>query len=94
MNLCPTLKIWFTSKFPQGTQVRYYYSTSAAYFDYRKGLSIKSNINFGLRYTYTWLNARWNEEALIDANLNYIKSNNESFTGSIGYVYRFEKIGK
>ena len=67
------------------------YSTSAAYFDYRKGLSRKSNINFGLRYTYTWLNARWNEEALIDANLNYIKSNNESFTGSVGYVYRFEK---
>ena len=66
------------------------YSTSAAYFDYRKNFSIKSNLNFGMRYTYTWLKADWNEEALIDANLNKIKSNNSSFTGSLGYVYRFE----
>ena len=66
------------------------YSTSAAYFDYRKNFSVKSNLNLGMRYTYSWLNAGWNEEALIDANLNKIKSNNSSFTGSLGYVHRFE----
>lgn len=64
------------------------YSTTASYYEYRKDLSNKSNFNFGMRYTYTWLNARWLEEALIDANLNRIKTQNSSLTGSLGYVYR------
>ena len=64
------------------------YSTAASYYEYRKDLSNKSNFNFGMRYTYTWLNARWLEEALIDANLNRIKTQNSSLTGSLGYVYR------
>jgi len=64
------------------------YSTAASYFEFRKDLSDKSNFNFGMRYTYTWLNASWLEEALIDANLNTIKTQNSSLTGSLGYVYR------
>jgi len=64
------------------------YSTAASYYEFRKDLSNKSNFSFGMRYTYTWLNARWLEEALIDANLNRIKTQQSSLTGSIGYVYR------
>lgn len=64
------------------------YSTAAYYYEFRKDLSEKSNFNFGMRYTYTWLNAEWEEEALIDANLNYIKTKNSSLTGSLGYVTR------
>ena len=62
------------------------YSTAAHYYEFRKDLSEKSNFNFGMRYTYTWLNAEWEEEALIDANLNSIKTKNSSLTGSLGYV--------
>ena len=64
------------------------YSTAAHYYEFRKDLSEKSNFNFGMRYTYTWLNAEWEEEALIDANLNSIKTENSSLTGSLGYVTR------
>ncbi|MAU63404.1 MAG: TonB-dependent receptor [Flavobacteriaceae bacterium] len=64
------------------------YSTAASYYEFRKDISDKSNFNLGMRYTYTWLNASWLEEALIDANLSTIKSQNSSLTGSLGYVYR------
>ena len=64
------------------------YSTAASYYEFRKDISNKSNFSFGMRYTYTWLNARWLEEALIDANLNRIKTQQSSLTGSLGYVYR------
>ena len=64
------------------------YSTAASYYEFRKDLSKNSNFNFGMRYTYTLLNAHWLEEALIDANLNAIKTQNSSLTGSLGYVYR------
>jgi len=64
------------------------YSTAASYYEFRKDISNKSNFSLGMRYTYTWLNARWLEEALIDANLNRIKTQKSSLTGSLGYVYR------
>lgn len=64
------------------------YSTAASYYEFRKDLSDKANVNLGMRYTSTWLNASWLEEALIDANLNIIKTQNSSLTGSLGYVYR------
>ena len=66
------------------------YSTVASYYEFRKDITERSNFNFGMRYTFTSLNANWEEEALIDANLNSIKTNNSSITGSIGYVTRLK----
>ena len=66
------------------------YSTAASYFEFRKDLSEKSNFNFGMRYTRTVLNASWEEEALIDANLSFVKTKNSSLTGSLGYVTRLK----
>ena len=66
------------------------YSTVASYYEFRKDLTERSNFNFGMRYTFTSLNANWKEEALIDANLNSIKTSNSSITGSIGYVTRLK----
>jgi len=66
------------------------YSTVASYYEFRKDLTERSNFNFGMRYTFTSLNANWKEEALIDTNLNSIKTNNSSITGSIGYVTRLK----
>ena len=66
------------------------YSTVASYYEFRKDITERSNFNFGMRYTFTSLNANWEEEALIDANLNAIKTNNSSITGSVGYVTRLK----
>ena len=66
------------------------YSTVASYYEFRKDISERSNYNFGMRYTFTSLNAKWEEEALIDADLNSVKTNNSSITGSIGYVTRLK----
>ena len=67
------------------------YSSAASYYEFRKDLSEKSNFNFGMRYSITWLNASWEEEALIDANLSTIQTKNSSLTGSLGYVTRLKK---
>ena len=66
------------------------YSTLASYYEYRKDISEISNFNFGMRYTYTLLNAIWEEEALIDANLSSLQTKNSSLTGSLGYVARLK----
>ena len=67
------------------------YTSAAAYYEFKRDLSIKSNLNFGMRFTNTWLKGNWKEESLIDAQLNKISSKNSSLTGSFGYVYRSEK---
>lgn len=67
------------------------YKSAAAYYEYRRDLSNKSNFNFGMRFTNTWLRGDWKEESLIDAQLNKISSKNSSLTGSFGYVYRSDK---
>ena len=43
-----------------------------------------------MRYTHTILNASWEEEALVDANLSSVKTKNSSLTGSLGYVTRLK----
>lgn len=64
------------------------YSTGAFYADYRQDISKKSTLNMGGRYTYTRLKASWSEEALIDANLSSVSSQNTSITATVGYVFR------
>ena len=46
-----------------------HYATAAAYYEYRKDLSQKSNMNVGMRYTNTQLKAKWNDQAIINANI-------------------------
>jgi len=68
-----------------------HYATTAAYYEYRKDLSQKSNMNIGMRYTNTHLRAKWNDQAIINANIYDINSQNSSLTSSIGYVLRSDK---
>ena len=68
-----------------------HYATAAAYYEYRKDLSQKSNMNIGMRYTNTQLKAKWNDQAIINANIYDIHSQNSSLTSSIGYVLRSDK---
>ena len=39
-----------------------HYSTAAVYYEYRKDISKKSNVNFGMRFTNTRLSAMWNDK--------------------------------
>ena len=68
-----------------------HYATAAIYYEYRKDLSKNSNINAGMRYTNTQLRAKWNDQAIISANIYDIHSQNSSLTSSFGYVLRSNK---
>ena len=68
-----------------------HYATAAAYYEYRKDLSQKSNMNVGMRYTNTQLKAKWNDQAIINANIYDIHFQNSSLTSSVGYVLRSDK---
>ena len=48
-------------------------------------------MNIGMRYTNTHLRAKWNDQAIINANIYDINSQNSSLTSSIGYVLRSDK---
>ena len=64
------------------------YNTSAIYYEIRKDISQNSNINIGMRYTNTHLEAKWDDNEIIKAKLNDVTTNNSSLTTSIGFVYR------
>lgn len=64
------------------------YTTLAGYGDYRIDLSPKSTLDLGMRLTHTRLEARWKDQALIDARLDMAKNQNNALNASIGYVYR------
>ncbi len=64
------------------------YTTTAAYINYRQDISTRSTFNSGVRYTFTHLQARWNEQSLIDANLSETIINNSSITANLSYGYR------
>ena len=65
-----------------------HYSTSAAYYEFRKDISKQSNFNIGMRFTNTMLKAKWNDDNIINANISDVHSKNSSITSSLGYVFR------
>ena len=71
-----------------------HYSTAAVYYEYRKDISKKSNVNFGMRFTNTRLSAMWNDKNIINANISDVNSQNSSITSSLGYVLRTENNWK
>ena len=71
-----------------------HYSTAAIYYEYRKDISKKSNVNIGMRFTDTRLRAKWNDENIINANIANVHAQNSSITSSFGYVFRAEKNWK
>ncbi|NER17168.1 TonB-dependent receptor [Spongiivirga citrea] len=64
------------------------YSTAAAYANYRQDINKNSTFNSGIRYTFTKLKAAWNEQALVDSNLDEVMTSNNSVTATLGYVFR------
>lgn len=76
------------SRYPDGGST---YSSSALYANYRQDLNRKSTLNTGVRYTATFLNARWDDDTFITLPDMDITSNNEAITATIGYIYKPNK---
>ncbi|MGB2171178.1 MAG: TonB-dependent receptor plug domain-containing protein [Flavobacteriaceae bacterium] len=64
-----------------------YYST-ALYGNYRYDITPKTTFSLGGRFTSTHLNAAWNDKALIDYDLDTVKTTNHALTGSTSVSYR------
>jgi len=65
-----------------------FYTTMAAYIDYKLNLDQKNTINAGARITNTRLKAAWNEQALIDARLGKTTNRSNALNLSLVYVFR------
>lgn len=78
-------KVPITTRYPSAGST---YSTFAAYVDYRHDLSPKSTFTVGGRHTLTKLDARWTEQALIDAHLAHAYQKHQSSSATLGYTYQ------
>ena len=65
-----------------------YYTTLAAYVDYKWNLDEKNTLNAGARLTNTRLKAEWSEQALVDSRLGKTTNKSNALNMSFGYVYR------
>ena len=65
-----------------------FYTTLAAYIDYKLNIDQKNTFNAGARITNTQLKAAWNEQALIDARLGKTTNRSNALNLSLGYVFR------
>lgn len=64
------------------------YFTSAGYLDYRQDFSKKSTLNSGIRFTYTNLKAKWDDETFVSLPDNDINVSNKALTATVGYVLK------
>ena len=64
------------------------YTNVAVYGNYREYLSEKATFNAGIRFTQTWLTAKWIDETYIQLPDNDIALSNNAITASLGYVLK------
>jgi hemoglobin/transferrin/lactoferrin receptor protein len=73
------------SRYPDGGSS---YTNFALYTNYRLDHSKKGTLNLGLRYTYTFLKAKWIDETFIRLPDMDISLYNSAFSGTLGYAYK------
>lgn len=73
------------TRYPSGKSS---YRSAAFYGNYRFDPNTKTSFSFGVRYTNTALEARWNGLNLIDSFVNPVSLNNSAFTGSVSLSSR------
>lgn len=73
------------SRYPDGGST---YTNAAAYTNYRQDINKTSTLNTGIRYTNTWLKAKWIDDTFITLLNNDISLKNGAFTATIGYAYK------
>ncbi|MBS3993415.1 MAG: TonB-dependent receptor [Bacteroidetes bacterium] len=76
------------SRYPDGGST---YTSGALYANYRQDLNQKSTLNTGIRYTATFLNARWDDATFITLPDMDVYSNNDALTATIGYIFKPNK---
>ncbi|MCF6347620.1 MAG: TonB-dependent receptor [Flavobacteriaceae bacterium] len=64
------------------------YTTSAVYVNYRQDISKKSTLNTGMRFTNTYLTARWIDDTFITLPDSDISLNNSAVTATLSYIYK------
>ncbi len=70
------------------------YLNFAAYSSYKFKWGSKSYINTGIRFTQTYLKAKWNNDTFINLPDKDIELANFALTGNINYVYRPDNLWK
>ena len=73
------------TRYPSGGST---YATFAGYVDYRYDINPKSTLSMGARHTITALDAKWTEQALIDAKLAHANQKHQSSNVTFGYSYK------
>ena len=75
------------SRYPDGGSN---YSNIAFYTDVRKLISEKSTINLGLRWTSTFMNAKWEDQTFITLPKQEIFLNNNAITATLGFTHQHD----
>jgi hemoglobin/transferrin/lactoferrin receptor protein len=70
------------------------YLSSAFYTNYRQDIDSKNTLNTGVRYSYTKLKARWNDQTFITLPYNDISLQNKAFTATASISNKISKKGK
>jgi len=73
------------SRYPDGGSS---YTNFALYTNYRLDHSKKGTLNLGVRYTYTFLKAKWVDDTFIRLPDMDISLYNSAFSGTLGYAYK------
>ncbi|MFY0603996.1 MAG: TonB-dependent receptor [Flavobacteriaceae bacterium] len=76
------------SRYPDGGSS---YTSAATYIGYRQDVSDKSTLNFGARFTFTHLEAKWIDQTFIVLPELDIMTDNSAVTATLGYVYKPNK---
>ncbi|MBS9767968.1 MAG: TonB-dependent receptor [Flavobacteriaceae bacterium] len=63
------------------------YGNGAFYLNYRQNLEEIITLNSGIRFSYTYLNAKWNDETFIKLPKKDLSINNVAFNYTLGGVY-------
>jgi hemoglobin/transferrin/lactoferrin receptor protein len=67
------------------------YTFIAAYANYLWNIDTKHNLNAGIRYTYTYLKARLEDQNDLEFEYDEFTNKNGALNGSLGWVYRVTK---
>ncbi|MDO9261850.1 MAG: TonB-dependent receptor [Flavobacteriaceae bacterium] len=73
------------SRYPDGGSE---YSSAALYTNYRQDLNSKSTLNTGIRFTSTFLKAKWIDNTFITLPDMDIDTENKAITATLGYIYK------
>ncbi len=78
-------RILIPTRYPSGGSS---YKNYASYINFDFDINKSTTINYGLRFTWSSIEANWQELASIDAFLSNYKSNSNALTTSLGIAHR------